>query len=85
MLTPRLFTFQYASIKPSPAQPDIVESTKFTFQYASIKPKTEEAAKLITAEFTFQYASIKPTLEIAIPHTALHLHFNMLLLNPVQA
>ena len=54
----------------------------FTFQYASIKPLSVVESSPRTSEFTFQYASIKPIEEVIVEELALHLHFNMLLLNP---
>ena len=56
----KLFTFQYASIKPGAFFGNTVEAIEFTFQYASIKPVSSCPSSYVKTKFTFQYASIKP-------------------------
>ena len=59
---------------------------EFTFQYASIKPsQLTPSGKAHAIRFTFQYASIKPSDGLTLPQSEPYLHFNMLLLNLVDA
>ena len=62
----KIFTFQYASIKPRDNCKTGRYHQRFTFQYASIKPYNTMLKNLTLKAFTFQYASIKPDKDGAI-------------------
>ena len=57
----------------------------FTFQYASIKPRFNRPIRYMPIMFTFQYASIKPFFHCYLLFVLMSLHFNMLLLNLLNA